>query len=604
MAHHYSIETSEKNILIVDDTLVNCKALSKILSDEGYQVHVAMDGNIAISICESILPDLVLLDVKMPGMDGYEVCEQLKATEKTKDVPIIFVSALSDVWDKVRAFNIGAVDYITRPFEREDVLCRVRNHLSLRSLQTELQKQNVSLQQEIKERQQVQTALELSETKNKALLNAIPDLMFRISAEGVFLDYRISHIDDEAVTKQSSVQNTSEISQSVIFPIPNTSNSENNFIGKKVVNLFSGDLAMWIMYYVEQTLQTSKIQIGEYMQQVSGKWHAYEVRYVRSGQNEVLTLVRDISERKQAEAERRQSEALLRSQKQQLEQALKELKTAQVQLIQNEKMFALGQLVAGIAHEINNPVNFISGNLKYAADYIQDLLTVIVTYQEEYPNPSPKIEEIIENVDLEFLVSDVKTLMDSMQKGAERIQKIVLSLRNFSRLDEAEMKEVNIHEGIDSTLVILQNRLRKTQNRPQIEVIRDYSELPKVTCYASQMNQVLMHLLTNAIDALDKNEANENDPPQISIRTELTPLETVKIFIADNGVGIPESVQARLFDPFFTTKPVGSGTGLGLSISYQIVVQKHRGQLICCSFPGQGSEFCIEIPVHQPDEKS
>jgi two-component system, NtrC family, sensor kinase len=297
----------------------------------------------------------------------------------------------------------------------------------------------------------------------------------------------------------------------------------------------------------------------------------------------------------QQEAILRQSEEKYRTKAEQLGQTLQALQQAQIHLIQSEKMSSLGQLVAGIAHEINNPVSFIHGNIAYFKEQVQDLMTLVQLYQQHYPTPAPEIQTKAEELDAVFLLKDLPLILASIQAGAERIREIVLSLRNFSRLDESAMKFVNIHEGIDSALLILQSRLNANCHRSEISVLRDYSNLPLVECYAGQLNQVLMSLLVNAIDAID-----EICPaaPQIQIRTEhLCP--QVAIHIIDNGTGIPEAAQSKLFDPFFTTKPVGSGTGMGLAISYQIVVEKHQGELLCSSQPGQGAEFVVKIPVCQ-----
>ncbi len=306
----------------------------------------------------------------------------------------------------------------------------------------------------------------------------------------------------------------------------------------------------------------------------------------------------------------------LNEKKESLQQALHNLQSTQAQLIQSEKMSSLGQMVAGIAHEINNPINFIHGNINYASQYIQDLLDLIAVYEQEYPNSSPLIQEKAQEIELDFLVKDLPKLLDSMHVGSSRIRNIVQGLRNFSRLDEAEMKPVDIHEGIENTLMILQHKLKANSNQPEIEVIKEYGHLPQVSCYASGLNQVFMNILSNAIDALEdgnrslvmgnrEESSNYQLPitnyqlPTICIRTEQADDQTVRIRIADNGLGMNEEVQHKIFDPFFTTKPVGSGTGLGLSISYQIVVEKHKGQLICNSALGQGTEFVIEIPMQQ-----
>ena len=282
-----------------------------------------------------------------------------------------------------------------------------------------------------------------------------------------------------------------------------------------------------------------------------------------------------------------------------LHQALQELQTTQTQLIQSEKMSSLGEMVAGIAHEINNPINFIHGNLSYASEYVEDLLGLATICQREEQNYSAIIKKI-EEMDLDFLAQDLPKLLKSMKVGTSRIRDIVLSLRNFSRLDEAEMKDVDIHEGIDNTLMILQHRLKAKSDRQAIEVIKKYAEIPEINCYAGQLNQVFMNIISNAIDALEEKNVAEDSQfinPRICITTELMEESTVKITIADNGLGMSEEVKQKIFNPFFTTKPVGSGTGLGLSISYQVIVEKHKGQLDCNIIPKKGTEFLIIIPM-------
>lgn len=460
------------NILVVDDTPDNLRLLSVMLTTQGFEVRKALNGKMALTACQMVLPDVILLDISMPDMDGYQVCQQLKANDHTSDIPVIFISAFDDVLDKVKAFDVGGVDYITKPFHGAEVVIRIENQINLRSLQLKLK--------------------------------------------------------------------------------------EKNFL---------------------------------------------------------------------------------------LQDALKNLKQSQVQEIQNEKMIALGQLIAGIAHEVNNPISFIYGNLQYANQYIQDLVKIIQAYQQEYPQPTPKIQQAIKDIDLNFVMQDLQNLMGAIYGGSDRIREIVIALQNFSRHDEAEMKLVNIHQGIDSTLLMLQHRLKATPHRPEIDVVKKYGNLPLISCYASELNQVFMHLLNNAIDALEVDEENDSqqvrvnprfrlitsrvDPlwltvrqaqvnlqpsrltkmmtevatrnPQIQIRTELVDSQAVRIAIADNGVGIAESWQSRLFDPFFTTKVVGKGCGLGLSISYQIIVQKHKGLITCSSSSGQGAEFVMTIPIQQRD---
>ncbi len=579
---------------------------------------------------------------------------------------------------------------------------------------------------DITERKQAEAALFESEARHRALLEAIPDMLFRYDRNGVYLDFFPSIDWDPAVPVEF-------------------------FLGKSVEEVLPANVAQQILSAIGTALDTGNLQLIEYQLELNGEPHDYEARIVTSGENEVITIVRDITEQKANErdrkaaeealrlekefthvvienvsngvvacdaqgtlklfnrvarewhgcdlrvvspekwtdlyslyeadgitplatekapllrafqgesvrevgmsilakgqppryilasgdplfdaeghkigavvilqdiTERKRTEAQLKQQAADLEEALQELQQAQAQIVQSEKMSSLGQLVAGVAHEINNPVSFIFGNLAHANKYTQDLLRLLELYKEYHPNPHPAIQAEAEEIDLDFLIEDLPKLLNSMKVGADRIQKIVASLRTFSRMDEAEMKEVNIHDGIDSTLMILQSRIKAHDERPAIEIIKDYGDLPPVECYAGQLNQVFMNILSNAIDALEENflsgkkrtALNEgvstpnaqlltlNSPPTITIRTQYLDNDCVKISIADNGPGIPKEMRQRLFDPFFTTKPVGKGTGMGLSISYQIVAEKHRGSLYCLSEPGKGAEFVIQIPLRQ-----
>lgn len=289
------------------------------------------------------------------------------------------------------------------------------------------------------------------------------------------------------------------------------------------------------------------------------------------------------------------SARIAREQTAQLEATLSELQQAQTQLVQAEKMSSLGQMVAGIAHEINNPVSFIFGNLTYTEEYTASLMKLLQMYRDEYPEPAPPIQEEVERLELDFLLDDLPKMLSSMQVGATRIRDIVRSLRNFSRLDESEMKNVNIHEGIDSTLMILEHRLKAQPDRRAIQVVKEYGQLPLVECYAGQLNQVFMNIIANAIDALQ--EPPEN-PGIIRIRTEVEG-NIAAIRIADNGAGITDQIKQRIFDPFYTTKPIGSGTGMGLAISHSIIVEKHKGKIKCFSGVGKGTEFVIEIPIQR-----
>ncbi|MDB9312078.1 ATP-binding protein [Spirulina sp. CS-785/01] len=337
--------------------------------------------------------------------------------------------------------------------------------------------------------------------------------------------------------------------------------------------------------------------------------HLHGLRHWSDQEVEVLQAVVDqlalAVDHAELFAQTRATALAAQTQAQQLESTLQQLKKAQAQLIQTEKMSSLGQMVAGIAHEINNPVNFISGNLSYTNEYVHDLLELVTLYQKYYPDPKAEVSDFMEEIDFEFVLEDLPKTLSSMQIGAERIRQIVLSLRNFSRLDQAEMKPVDIHEGIDNTLLILHNRLKAKGDRPEVEIEKQYGELPKVECYAGQLNQVFMNIISNAIDAVE----SQPEPHRITITTEgllddppgeddeETISGDVIIRIRDNGSGMSSDTVKHIFDPFFTTKPVGKGTGLGLAISYQIVVEKHQGRLECISEVGQGTEFVIQIPI-------
>jgi len=314
----------------------------------------------------------------------------------------------------------------------------------------------------------------------------------------------------------------------------------------------------------------------------------------------------EIDRREQVEKELRISQEKEHQKAVALENLVTELQETQLQLIQSEKMSSLGQLIAGVAHEIHNPINFIYGNLSYAKTYIKELIYLLNLYQQYHPQPEPEILKEIEDAELPFIIEDLPKLLSSMQLGIERIHDIVLSLRKFSRLDETEVKSVDIHEGINSTLMILQHRMKATSDHPTINVIKDYGALPLVTCYAGQLNQVFMNILANAVDALEERGKTEIFQPKILIQTEVVPPNSnnnlnsdsfIRITISDNGRGISETVLSKLFTPFFTTKPIGKGTGMGLSISQKIIVEKHKGQLYCLSTPEKGTQFIIEIPT-------
>jgi signal transduction histidine kinase len=430
-------------ILVVDDHPDNLDLLEVVLQRQHYDVFRAASGAEAINCVSDVSPDLILLDIMMPEMDGYEVCEHLKRNAETQNIPVIFISALNDARDKVRAFQVGGMDYITKPFQIKEVLARVAHHLMIRRLQQDLAVQNAQLQAEIEARKQVE--LELRQKRDR------------------------------------------------------------------------------------------------------------------------------------------------------LEQALQDLNRAQVQMIQTEKMSSLGQLVAGVTHEINNPINFIQGNLCHTAHYTQQLLDLTSAYQAAFPDLPASLQLKTKAMDLDFIRADLPKLIASMEIGTARIVAIVQSLQVFSRLDQSSLQYTDIHEGIESALLLLQHRFAPNPLRSSVEICREYGDLPQVECYAGQINQVFMHLLSNAIDALDE---AKHPSLRIKIITKIMENDWIQVQIQDTGLGISEGVRSRMFDPFFTTKAIGRGTGLGLSTSYQIIQVQHGGRIIESRRDGE-TIFSLEIPQRQ-----
>ena len=437
------------SILIVDDQPTNLSMLSRSLQRNGMSVMVAISGQDAIRKVLQQKPQLILLDIQMPGIDGFETCNLLKQNSKTQDIPIIFMTASVESKDKIKGLSVGGVDYITKPFEEEEVLARVRVHLKLSNLTKTLEHKNVLLEE----------------------------------------------------------------------------------------------------------------------------------------------LTKDLEER-------------VAQRTNQLSQALEDLQNTQMQLIQTEKMSALGQLVAGVAHEINNPLSFIAGNIEHTEDYVQQLMEHLLLYQQEYPQAKSLIEKHAQKIELSYLLEDLPQIINSMRTGTERIYNISNSLRSFSRSDTKNKVYFDIHEGIDSTLLILRHRLKANEQRPNIDIKKDYGKLPLVNCFPSQLNQVFMNVIANSIDAFDEiNQGRsyseiQNNPNIINIATRfIEEHQVVTISIEDNGPGIPDDIKTNVFKHLFTTKTVGKGTGLGLSISRQIVEEKHQGKLKCISVPGKGAKFVIGLPL-------
>lgn len=427
---------SSKFILVVDDTPANLKVMVEILTNEGYKVTTAMSGERALKQISDELPELILLDIQMPGIDGFETCKKLKENPETKDIPIIFMMSITDSESIVKSFTLGAVDYITKPFQGIEIIARVKNHINLQYLRKNLE--------------------------------------------------------------QKVVKKTNELTQ-----------------------------------------------------------------------------------------------------------ILNELKKFQVRLIQSEKMSALGELIAGIAHELNHPIGSIYSNANHLETYTKNITQHLSLYQKYYPHPVSEIIENAEKIDLDFIINDLPNMVMSTKAASERITYLSTSLRTFSRIELNNKKKVSfhIHKSIDSTLLILNHRLKANQYRSLIEVVKKYGDIPHIECFPGQLGQVFMNIISNAIDAI--NEVNHQTgfsqlkvAPQILIHTAINEHQTAVIIrIKDNGVGMSQEVRTKVFDSHFTTKSVGDGTGLGLCIAHQIIVENHGGKLWCESILGQGSEFILELPI-------
>ena len=551
------------NVLLLEDNATEAKLIQDLLSQTNtIQVDLTRVRLVsqAIQLLHKNTFDVILLDLSLPDSQGLDTISRFK--EYGLNTPIVVLTACNDQELALQAIQAGAQDYLVKG--------NVSSELLIRSLRYAAQRQ-ISLE-----------ALRLSEEKYRSVVNNIKEVIFQTDVNGnwTFLNPAWKEITGFSV------------SASLGNPISNY--------------IYPDDRARNLVVFrtlIERKKDDCRYQIRYLTNSGRFRWIEVKARLSFTPDRTIsgtTGTLNDITEEKLAQEALRQSEARERQKAKELELALYEIKRTESQLVQNEKMVSLGQLVAGVAHEINNPIGFIYSNITPATEYAADLLHLIELYQQQYPNPSREIQEEIEAIDLNFLKEDFPQLLMSMREGANRIQEIVISLRNFSHLDKAEKKTVDLHAGIDTTLMILKHRLKKQYNRPAIQVVKEYGELPAVKCYPGQLNQVFMNIFTNAIDALAKRLEDDSFLiPSIRIRTQLSECKTaVVIGISDNGYGIPPAVKDRLFDPFFTTKPVGSGSGLGLSISHSIVVEKHRGELECHSHPGRGTEFVIKLPLY------
>jgi PAS domain S-box-containing protein len=550
-------------ILIIDDTPANVGLLVDYLEDNGFRVIVAQDGLEGIKRAEFAQPDLILLDVMMPGMDGFETCARLKASDKTFDVPVMFMTALTESGEKVNAFGVGAVDYVTKPFQIEEVLARVKTHLALRAMRRQLEQQNRQLQQEIAIRLQTESALRLTQFSVDHATVAV----FWLKPDGGF-----SYANDAACRLARYTRE--ELLELHMYDIE-----------VDVTRKSWGHNWAYIKERRSYTMETRVRVKGGLVLPLETT-----VNYLEFGGVEyAIAYVRDISERKRAEQSLQESYQKLKESNRQLEEMYQ-------QLLQSEKLASIGQLAAGVAHEINNPIAFVNANLVTLQEYVTGLLQLTALYEraEDFltgqPDVLAKIEEMRGRVQLNHLRDDMKDLLDESLDGVQRVRRIVQDLRDFSRVGEVERQHFDLHAGLDSTLNIVRSEIKR-----KAEVVRQYGELPSIDGVPAQLNQVFLNLLINACQAIDHDGL-------ITVRTGLEG-DWVWVEVEDNGCGIPADNMTRIFEPFFTTKPVGTGTGLGLSLSYGIVT-RHGGRIEISSEVGVGSTFRVWLPTHAPTEAS
>ncbi len=614
-------------ILVIEDMQSLRENIVEALELLDFEAVGAENGLVGVKFAQEHLPDLIICDIMMPELDGYGVLEALRQVPETATIPFIFLSAKADKTDIRQGMNKGADDYLTKPFTVEElrsaIAARLEKQAAHQRIETKLRSSESQFRQLAQREEllnylasQIRNSLDLN-TIMKAAVREIRHLLqiercrflwYRNDVEPAYFEliYEASdpnlavipscHIGERVAVLEEAVAKLD------IFRVDNVLTDvhidrENQ---ESIKNL---GLASVLAISIKTNSERIGVVICEQFSQPR-PWSDDEVALIKAVADQLAIAI----DQAELYAQSRFAATTARIQASQLEKALVELQNTQAQLIQTEKMSSLGQLIAGVAHEINNPVNFIYGNVDYVRDYVQELIQLLQLYQDNYPNPTPEIKEQTSAIDISFLIEDLPKVLSSMEMGADRIREIVQSLRSFSRTDEAAMKPVDIHEGLDNTLLILQNQLKSYDQFPDIRVTKEYGDLPLVECYAGQLNQVFMNIISNAVDAIKTDSSwveisnqNPDIKPHIQIRTTIDNSNDVGIEITDNGPGMTTEVRKRLFDPFFTTKPVGKGTGLGLSISYQIIVEKHKGTINCWSEAGKGTTFHIKIPSRQKE---
>lgn len=545
-----------QTILIVDDTPANVGVLVDYLEDHGFRVVVAQDGEEGLKRAQFAQPDLILLDVMMPGMDGFETCRRLKAAEGTRDIPVIFMTALTETQEKVAGFNVGGVDYVTKPVQIEEVLARANAHLALRAMQQQLAAQNVQLQQEMAVRQQAEAELRLTQFS----VDHAADAVFWLAPDG-----RLTYANETACRllkyRQEELYSLMVFEIEVAVPAANWASRWMQLKGRGAMSIET------LMRCKDGAMVPLDITLN-YLE-FAGKEHAF-------------VFARDISERKRSEQSLLESYAELKATNRKLEDMHQ-------QLVQSEKMASIGQLAAGVAHEINNPIAFVNSNLGTLREYVTGLLELLAAYERAesgltaQPVLLDEVRQLREKMDLDYLRADLQSLLEESLDGVQRVRRIVQNLKDFSHVGEIERQMVSLHPGIDSTLNIVWNEIKH-----KAQVKKEYGDIPDIEGVPAQLNQVFMNLLMNAAQAIEGNGI-------ITIRTGHEH-SWVWVEIADTGSGIPPENLGRIFEPFFTTKPVGKGTGLGLSLSYGIVAQ-HGGRIDVQSELGVGTKFRVWLPI-------